>query len=138
LTEPISMPRKSTGASTAMPRIDWSNTMRTRCGGPSGGASACLRSGYRTKRLPSPAGGRPRVPGGRSNDTPPASTEASVCVLTVRPLLLSETSTPLAFQKRVWLLTSLSYGASMKTCTEQLVDQRVERVAHHAAHAVRR
>jgi hypothetical protein len=45
---------------------------------------------------------------------PPASTEASVCVLTLRPLAFSVRSMPLAFQKRLFRVTSFWYGASTK------------------------
>ena len=45
---------------------------------------------------------------------PPASTDASVCVLTLRPLAFSVRSMPLAFQKRLFSVTSFWYGASTK------------------------
>jgi len=41
-------------------------------------------------------------------------TDAIDCVLTLRPLVPTDTSTPLAFQKRVDLLTNWSFGPSMK------------------------
>jgi hypothetical protein len=50
---------------------------------------------------PSAAGASSRGPPGSWNATPPASTAAIDCVLSLRPSAPSDTSTPLAFQKRV-------------------------------------
>ena len=55
---------------------------------------------------------------GVSNASPPVRMDAIVCVFSVRPLALTESSTPLAFQKRVSRATSFWYGASTKTYTE--------------------
>ncbi len=52
--------------------------------------------------------------GGDSNAMPPSSSDTSDCVRTSRPLAVSETSTPLAFQKREFVVTYLSYGALTK------------------------
>jgi hypothetical protein len=97
------------------PRTDWSNDIRTGSALPSGGASAERRSLKSGKTLFSGAGVA-RVPsGGVSNATPPARIDTSVCVLTLRPLAFSVRSIPLAFQKRLFVVTSFGYGASMKT-----------------------
>jgi hypothetical protein len=68
------------------PRTDWSKTIRTGTATPSAGASAERRSAKSVKTVFSGACGARAVSGGASKAMPPASTEASVCVLTLRPL----------------------------------------------------
>lgn len=53
--------------------------------------------------------------GGDSNAMPPSSSDTSDCVRTSRPLAVNDTSTPLAFQKRVSSVTNPSYGALTNT-----------------------
>jgi len=86
-------------------------------GSPSSGASAARWSRTAWKPGPPPPAVRRPRRAPSANARPPASTDATDCVLTVRPLAFSATSTPLAFQKRDCCVTSDSFGASMKTCT---------------------
>ena len=111
-----------------------SNTIRTGTGRPSGGAIAAARSVNRVKTAFSGAGAGAR-PGGFSNARPPASTEASVCVLRLRPLALSVRSMPLAFQKRVSWRHQLLVRRLDEDLHRQLVALGVERVADDPADA---
>ena len=106
------MPEKSIDAPTDRPRIDWSKRMRIGKASPSGLALAAASVAYSSKRASAAAG----VPAG-SNATPPTAIDTSDWVRTFRPSALTLKSTPLAFQKRVPLVTNLSFGASTNTST---------------------
>ena len=79
---------------------------------------ALRRSPNRKNWLPAGAACAFGTSGACSKATAPTITEASVWVFSVRPLAFSVRSIPLAFQKRDCSVTSLSYGASMKTFTD--------------------
>ena len=53
---------------------------------------------------------------GVANAMPPPTIVATDWVFSFRPFASSDRSIPLAFQKRVSVVTSRSYGASMNTC----------------------
>ena len=105
-TLPISTPRKSIGAPTVRPRSVPSNTSRTGTGSPRGGASAVRRSLNSAKAVLAGAGVARGLSGACSKATPPASTEAAVWVLRVKPFASINRSMPLAFQKRDCAVTS--------------------------------
>ena len=98
-------PRKSTGAPTARPRTDCLNT-RTKC---SISRSGCFIAASRVPNslntaFASAAGATPPS-GGVWNAMPPIRIETSDSVCTRTPVASSDTSTPLAFQKRVLAVT---------------------------------
>ncbi|MNL17591.1 hypothetical protein D3C87_1386930 [compost metagenome] len=85
---------------------------------PSGLALAAASVGYRSKLASAGAGLPPsRALCTDSNATPPTAMDTSDCVRTFKPSALTLKSTPLAFQKRVPLVTNLSLGASTNTST---------------------
>ncbi len=117
----------------ARPRTDWSKIIRTGTATPSAGASAERRSAKSVKTVFSGAGGARAASGGASKARPPASTEASVCVLTLRPLAFSVRSMPLAFQKRRVQRHELLVRRLDEDLHRQLVAVGIERVADDAA-----
>ncbi|MNV56709.1 hypothetical protein D3C71_1490090 [compost metagenome] len=92
--------------------------MRMGKASPSGLALAADSVGYRSKLASAGAGAAPsRALWTGSNATPPTAIDTSDCVRTFNPSALTLKSTPLAFQKRVPLVTNLSFGASTNTST---------------------
>ncbi|CFN69516.1 Uncharacterised protein [Bordetella pertussis] len=116
VTSPSVMPWKSMGEPTVRPRIDWSKRMRIGNGWSSGLALAAVSLSYSSKRV-SALTGSPWRADTDSNATPPTASDTSDWVRTFRPLALTATSTPLAFQNRVESVTKRSLGASTKTST---------------------
>ncbi|MNY24502.1 hypothetical protein D3C86_1582220 [compost metagenome] len=115
-TVPTTTPRKSTGAPGVSPRTDWSKLSTASAGASSSGSfMASAWSPASRYCVFSAAAVRAEELSGDWNATPPSSTVTSDCVESLSPPASSFRSTPLACQKRVSAVTSVSYGLLTNT-----------------------